>query len=369
MVYRKKLALAFILGGIVLPATSTRTEENPYVIGGLIVGGAAMAGLGIGALLGWFDEKNQSIIDDAHKTLSYTEKEYSQCINYLLSEGILKADTHYLKNYLPATEEQLYHIADYHTITHPHNNFANFIYSLNNQIEHLVDLDKKIAKRIKSIQSKNYIDHQAQRELSAFKELAEQLYQELPLYQQLYTFFKSHQFYFSLFELEAEIRKHYVNEINIVTHHHTDLATCLALLKVQAMSGGSQKYPLKNYVDALGRNISRLSNQLAMVGDYPQRIRWCIDLKNQLTFVKGIIAADPSYTAEVIAYEKEKIEREKLELAEKELALQAAQLAAMKEKNKIEREKNRLEAEKVKLEKKKQYESTATADLYVTVKL
>lgn len=368
MVYCKKLTLALILSSIGI-TSSIRTEENPYVVGGLIVGGAAVATLGIGAYLGWFDEKNQSIIEDAQKTLRTTQKQYGSCATYLIAEGLIKTNTTYVKNYYPATEDQLYHVADYVTVVQPHMLFSDYIYNLNSQISHLSSLATKMAKRIRSIESKNYTDHQTHNELIAFKQLSEQIRAELPLYEQLHVFFKSHQTYFNLFQREVEIRKEYVNEINIINNHHADISTCFALLKVQATSGEYCKYPLTRYVQRLQNAISRLTNQLAITSGYPQRISWCADLKNQLTFAKGIISADPAYTAETIALEKEKIEREKLELAQKELWVQKAQLKAMKEKNEIEREKARLEAEKLRLEKQKQAGSTIGADVYVTLKI
>lgn len=369
MVHRNKITIALILSSIGLHTTATRSEENPYVIGGLLVGGAAVATLGIGAYLGWFDESNQSIIEEAHKTLIHTQKQYGSCATYLISEGILRTNISYIKNYYPATEEQLYHIADYLTVSNQHGRFSDYLYNLNGQIGRLSSQTNKITKRIKTIENRNYQDQQAYNELIAFKELAEQIRVELPIYEQLHVFFKSHQSYFALFEREVEIRKEYINEIGIITNYHTDISTCSAMLKVQATSGHHGRYPLTTYVQRLNNAISRLNSQLAVTTGYPKRISWCIDLKNQLTFAKGVISADPAYTAEVIAYEKEKIEREKIELAHKEIALQKARVSALKEKNEIEREKARIEAEKIRLEKQKHSNSSLGADVYVTLKI
>ncbi len=278
MVYCKKLTLAIILSSIgITPAI--RTEENPYVVGGLIVGGAAVATLGIGAYLGWFDEKNQSVIEDAQKTLRDIQKQYGSSARYLVAQGIVDNNIWYIKNYYPATEDQLYHLANCMTTNQPHTLFSDYLYNLNSLISHLSSLASKISKRIKSIESKNYTDQQIHNELIAFKILSEQIGSELPLYQVLQVFFKSHQTYFNLFQREVEIRKEFVNEINIINNHHADISTCFALLKVQATSGEYCKYPLTRYVQRLQNAISRLNNQLVITSGYPQRISWCTDLK------------------------------------------------------------------------------------------
>ncbi|BDC35133.1 hypothetical protein Noda2021_10910 [Candidatus Dependentiae bacterium Noda2021] len=360
MVILKKLFHLSLFPLLLISSAPSRADwtENHFLVGALAIGGTVAAGIGINAMLSWFDETNESMINQTRNLCAIADKEYAPYVTYLIAQDVI-FNTHARSSWHSVEEKQLYHLADLHKTYEPRGTFKKFIARLHDNNSSMISMYNKIEKRLAKIKSSSNIDYKTQHELIDLLECKDKIAQMLPLYQQLYSLLDNYRAYFSLFDVEAEIRKTYENELTILSYNHYDQTQLTAHLKASiAAHGTSSKYPLTKFIDVLDNHLECLNDYLQKARGFPNRYSWCLDLKNQLSFIKGIIISDHAYSTEVIAQERERIEREKLMIAQQQLALQQKQLSALKEQNRLEKEKCKLEEERLKMERRQVQNST-----------
>lgn len=375
MVSLHKMLVLVLTPMLLASPASCRADwtENHLLVGALAVGGTIAAGIGINAMVNWFEETNESIINQTHSLCTITDKEYAPFISYLIAQDLLFND-HVRTSWHSVDEDQLYHLADLHKTYNPHGTCKKFIARLHENNNTLENLYQKVSKRIEKIKTSSKIEYKTQQELLSLLDCKDRIASVLPLYRQLYSLLDQYRAYFSLFDVEVEIRKTYANELAILGYTHYDQSQLAGHLKASIAShSNTNKYPLTKFVDVLDNHLECLSDYLYNARNFPTRYNWCLDLKNQLSFIKGLIISDHAYATEVIAQERERIEREKLIIAQQQLALQQKQLSALKEQTKLEKEKCRLEEERLRNERRNRHnvnnDPSISSELSFTIKL
>jgi len=354
VVTQKKHLLSISMITLLLTSQITHTKwSDETLLGGalLVVGGTIAAGIGLGVAYGWFETSNETIINNAHDTLAQAQKQHQDlmfCFENVHVQIPTKLRTQ-AGTIQSVDEDTLLRLAQC-----KFQNGHSLIYSLSESVRHLNDTHKTLNERIRKLRAKGS-DHADKQQCTEMQELVVKIDEFLPKIEFLHEFFVYHKDYFTLYETEISLREYYDHELHIATHYTTDISMASRFLKGAVMARPVKKYPYKNFVETIEWDVRNLQDALKHTSSrYFTRVSSSTNLYNLLIFIKGIVASDPAYSAELIAYQKELIAREKLALKEKQLALQAAQTAAVAKQAREMQEYNKLKEEELRLLKKEQ---------------
>jgi hypothetical protein len=166
--------------------------------------------------------------------------------------------------------------------------------------------------------------------------------------QMFYNLLNPHESYFRLFNDEVRIAQEYAKELEIVNLYIHDQYQQLNALKRFIMANERQSYPLLVYIERIERKIETLNNDIARTAyNYADRLYWVRSLRDTLSNIKGLIAADPAYAQEIRDQEHARLERERQAILQQQLNVQRSTLYEMQRANDLERERIAIERQKL----------------------
>ena len=338
--HKNSLVLLPVL--VLLSVANVRAHGNHN---GLIAGACAVGAaiFGIAALAEWcHSETDDQLIGRVGNEFHTIASQYQQTMDYFGPRaGVGIHAPHNPIEYI--SEDVLYEFGTFVWNTGvSHAEYRSQVWAAKRTLQSCL---KDLRKRIQSLEGK-YKAYEDQKRLATMRSLwknGNHLLADITLFADC---LECHKTYFTLYDLEGNLRNKYAQEISIVTSERYTLA---AELKRYVLSHDSSQYAFSNFVEKLEYDISSLQSSIYNLKyNYESRRYYAQSALQYLSDIRNIIVSDPRYQDELYHKEQARLERQRIEALE-------AQARLERERIRMEHERNRLMERQIELERQRMY--------------
>ena len=358
--YVKNIFSTVVFGLALSSAPLCRASHDPFesvAAAALTVGTALITGYGIYKLCDWaFSRTDEQVIADVEQHLRRAHLDFDRGLS-IVERGPHGMQDNSIDHY-PALwhasmysleEPILYELASMNLQS---TTCASYTSSLSSLIDLLVSEHATLNSRLSALSETMRVqDCDLQRTYTHMNNLVGQVSCLLGRLRFLKEYMLDRYSYFSLYECEASLLGRYDQEIIAHDKYSYDLYALTHLVRACVLRShvhDSYAYPYMAYVKKIQADLSRLNDQMAKCGyEYINRLQAAHELYDKLAKISSIVISDPSYNAEIRAYEIAERERQRLELERMKIAALQHQAWQLRQQNNELRKSNELKQQEL----------------------
>lgn len=302
------LLVAVLLLSLPFNGVKAKSSANSFAQGACIAAGVLGVAAGLATLADWcFSETNQQLVVRGEREYN-NACQYTERVEFFENVYDISGLTNYDKNYVLTTmrEPLLFTIAN--SLSERGIASAYYCTEVVASAKQLKQLSDRLHERINGSVGVR-LNHEEIKTMRSMHALVARVDGYLPHLQLYADYLASHASYFNLFDKEANIRKHYQEELRLVQMGmHASVAIHHMKQHILAQSYGKQ-YPFIVYVDGLKSDITSLKYKLEGSYHYAERAGYAHQVLNALMWIRDIVIADSAYANELYYMEQARLER------------------------------------------------------------